>query len=72
VRQELERTTFVAGGPGEGKTVSVTCSVGIATFPESGGSWESLFKAADQALYASKQAGRNRVTVAAGDKSHAA
>ncbi len=72
VRQELERTTFVAGGPGESKTVSVTCSVGIATFPEAGGTWESLFKAADQALYASKQAGRNRVTVAAADKSHAA
>ncbi len=72
VRQELERTTFVAAGPGEGKTVQVTCSIGIATFPETGTTWDTLFKAADQALYASKQGGRNRVTVASADRVHAA
>jgi diguanylate cyclase (GGDEF)-like protein len=59
VRQELGKTTFVAAG----KEILVTCSVGIATFPAAGASWEALFKAADTALYASKQGGRNRSTV---------
>jgi two-component system cell cycle response regulator len=58
IREELESTVFnTANGP-----LSVTCSVGIATFPEAGQSWEELFKAADEALYTSKRTGRNRVT----------
>jgi diguanylate cyclase (GGDEF)-like protein len=58
IREELEATVFnTANGP-----LSVTCSVGIATFPEAGQSWEELFKAADEALYCSKRTGRNRVT----------
>ncbi|HEY3237460.1 MAG TPA: diguanylate cyclase, partial [Polyangiaceae bacterium] len=40
----------------------VACSVGVATFPSGGTSWEALFKATDEALYASKRAGRDRVT----------
>jgi diguanylate cyclase (GGDEF)-like protein len=67
VREELSRTTYVAG-PGEDgaqRTVKVTCSIGLATFPSGGQTWESLFKAADTALYASKQGGRNRTTSAA-------
>ena len=42
--------------------LSVTCSIGVATFPEAGGDWETLFKAADEALYVSKRSGRNRCT----------
>lgn len=58
IREELEATVFnTAQGP-----LSVTCSVGIATFPEAGQSWDELFKAADEALYCSKRTGRNRVT----------
>lgn len=58
IREELAKTTFTtANGP-----VHVTCSVGIATFPEAGDSWDTIFKAADEALYASKRNGRNRVT----------
>ncbi|HVU04479.1 MAG TPA: diguanylate cyclase [Polyangiaceae bacterium] len=64
IRQELEATTFhVKDGP-----LQVTCSVGIATFPEAGTDWEQLFKATDEALYASKRGGRNRVTVHAPGK----
>ncbi len=59
VRVELEATTF----HGEHGSLKVTCSVGVAPFPAAGGSWEALFKAADEALYASKRGGRNRVTV---------
>ncbi len=74
VRQELERTTFVApGANGEGqRSLKVTCSIGIAVYPEAGASWESLFKGADLALYASKQGGRNRVTVHAPGRSASA
>ena len=54
---------FVAkNGAGESVQVKVTCSIGIATFPLAGDTWETLFKAADTALYASKSGGRNRST----------
>lgn len=59
IRQELEATTFQTElGP-----LQVTCSVGVATAPQAGQDWEPLFKATDEALYASKRGGRNRVTV---------
>lgn len=58
VRRELEGTTFQTElGP-----LSVTCSVGVATFPAAGQDWEALFKATDEALYVSKRSGRNQVT----------
>jgi diguanylate cyclase (GGDEF)-like protein len=47
--------------PGFGK---VTCSLGIATFPDHGSSRDMLLMAADHALYNSKDAGRNQVSVA--------
>jgi diguanylate cyclase (GGDEF)-like protein len=74
VRQELAKTTFTAGpGPdGQPQAVRVTCSIGIATYPAAGTTWDGLFKAADTALYASKQGGRNRVTVFGRDKSEVA
>ncbi|MDP9149978.1 MAG: sensor domain-containing diguanylate cyclase [Myxococcota bacterium] len=59
IREELAKTSFrIAGG-----AVAVTCSVGVATFPEAGTTWESLFKASDEALYVSKRSGRNRSTL---------
>jgi diguanylate cyclase (GGDEF)-like protein len=59
IREELGKTSFhTPNGP-----VSVTCSIGVSTFPEAGGDWEALFKAADEALYVSKRSGRNRSTV---------
>ncbi len=58
IREELEKTKFhTEQGP-----MGVTCSLGVATFPEGGDSWETLFKSADEALYVSKRSGRNRVT----------
>ncbi|MCB1323623.1 MAG: diguanylate cyclase [Spirochaetales bacterium] len=42
----------------------VTLSVGVASFPEFGPAFRDIFLAADQALYAAKQSGRNRTMVA--------
>lgn len=58
IREELAKTVFqTPSGP-----LSVTCSVGAATFPMAGEKWDDLFKAADEALYQSKRGGRDRVT----------
>jgi diguanylate cyclase (GGDEF)-like protein len=59
IRTELGAVTFhTPKGP-----LSVTCSLGVATRPFAGSDWETLFKATDEALYVSKRAGRDRVSV---------
>ena len=58
IREELSKTTFRTP---QG-VLSVTCSIGVATFPEGGQNWDALFKAADEALYISKRSGRDRCT----------
>ncbi len=58
IRTTIETTQFVF----EGKTIPVTISLGVASRTVSETSWEVLFKRADEALYKSKQSGRNRVT----------
>jgi len=45
---------------GEGD-LSVTISIGVASLPPNGGTGPALLAAADQALYAAKRGGRNRV-----------
>lgn len=51
----------------EEKRLLVTCSVGVAGVPFAGiGEARALVEAADRALYQSKHAGRNRVTVYVG------
>ncbi|MCA9581512.1 MAG: diguanylate cyclase [Myxococcales bacterium] len=57
IREELEAKVFHAD-MGE---VRVTCSLGIASFPDDAGSGAELFESADRALYAAKNGGRNRV-----------
>ncbi|MBI5288082.1 MAG: sensor domain-containing diguanylate cyclase [Chloroflexi bacterium] len=42
----------------------VTISIGVAAFPDHGDTVDALVEAADIAMYASKQAGRNSVTLA--------
>ncbi|MHC1781719.1 MAG: diguanylate cyclase [Anaerolineaceae bacterium] len=41
----------------------VTFSAGIASFPHHGSNFDEVLKAADQALYSAKQAGRNQVVI---------
>ncbi len=43
------------------EALSATISIGIATYPENGTTMDEVIKAADSALYAAKQAGRNCV-----------
>jgi len=61
VADRLRKSIEQMNVPGFGK---VTCSLGIATFPDHGSSRDMLLLAADRALYNSKDAGRNRVSVA--------
>ena len=42
----------------------VTCSVGVAAYPEHGTTREALLRAADTAVYRAKHEGRNQVVVA--------
>jgi diguanylate cyclase (GGDEF)-like protein len=42
----------------------VTASVGVASFPEHAVDAESLFRAADTAMYSVKRSGKNRVALA--------
>lgn len=44
--------------------ITCTVSVGVASYPEHASDLESVMARADQALYASKTSGKNRVTVA--------
>jgi diguanylate cyclase (GGDEF)-like protein/PAS domain S-box-containing protein len=46
----------------EGRRLNITCSIGIAQFPEHGSDVDSLIKNADAAMYASKDSGRNRAS----------
>jgi diguanylate cyclase (GGDEF)-like protein/putative nucleotidyltransferase with HDIG domain len=46
------------------KGVALTCSMGIASWPTEGVMREEILQAADAALYHSKQAGRNRISLA--------
>lgn len=57
VRVALERDTASADP-------SLTVSIGVAAYPGSGDSPSSIMLAADRALYAAKQAGRNQVVAA--------
>jgi diguanylate cyclase (GGDEF)-like protein len=40
--------------------IQLTFSIGAASFPEDGDTWEAIMEKADQGLYAAKQQGRNR------------
>jgi diguanylate cyclase (GGDEF)-like protein len=50
----------------DGNLPRVTISIGVAAYPGSGDSPQSVLKAADEALYRGKDGGRNRVEVSSG------
>jgi diguanylate cyclase (GGDEF)-like protein len=64
IRREIEACRQIDG---EDVDLSrVTASIGLATFPDHAADAEGLFRRADDAMYAAKRAGRNRVSVATG------
>jgi diguanylate cyclase (GGDEF)-like protein len=63
VRLKVAETEFPRLVAGE-----MTCSIGVATFPEDGASPELLLAAADRALFGAKRAGRNRVASEPGSR----
>jgi diguanylate cyclase (GGDEF)-like protein/putative nucleotidyltransferase with HDIG domain len=46
-----------------GDTVAITISFGVASYPQHGETAGSLLRAADEALYAAKESGRNRTVL---------
>jgi diguanylate cyclase (GGDEF)-like protein len=58
LRQRIAATVFLRA---HGLEVKVTASLGIATYPDHGRTEEDLVSRADQAMYAAKAAGKNRV-----------
>jgi two-component system cell cycle response regulator len=60
IRQRVEAAVLAT----REQPVSTTVSIGIAAYPEHASDLETVMERADQALYASKTAGKNRVTVA--------
>ena len=43
--------------------MTITVSMGVASFPDNAGDPEAIVAAADEALYASKRGGRDRITI---------
>jgi len=62
LRSDVEKVLFTTGA---GESLPVTVSIGLAEWRGVGDSAEGLIKRADQALYAAKRAGRNRVVASA-------
>ena len=60
IRERIGATPLTLGT----NTIAVTTSMGVATYPDHGDDYDKVFEAADNALYASKSKGKNRVTVA--------
>ena len=64
VAERLRRSVEAMRTPAEGGEIAITTSVGITQLTPWDDSYTSMMERADAALYASKQRGRNRVTVA--------
>lgn len=67
VRVAIERAVIEWNG----QRIPVTASIGVSSCTETVDEPDMLLKSADAALYASKEAGRNRVTIAEPDTSRA-
>jgi diguanylate cyclase (GGDEF)-like protein len=58
IRSTVAAHVFIA----DGTSLRLTCSMGIACYPEDGMTKESLLKAADQQMYFSKEKGKNLIS----------
>lgn len=62
LRESIEQLSIVLD---QESAITVTCSLGVATFPNHARDAQALLDLADGALYEAKRAGRNRVMIAA-------
>lgn len=60
VRRHIEAKDFELE---DGTIVHLTASIGVASYPEHGTERETLLRRADETMYNSKRAGKNRVTL---------
>jgi len=65
--ERLRKTVEAHKVPGQKEYLQVTISLGVSTYPDHAKERLLLIKKADDALYASKEGGRNRVTVYSGE-----
>jgi diguanylate cyclase (GGDEF)-like protein len=61
IRETIKIDPFGDGGE---TPLSLTVSIGIASYPEHGDTFRALVESADRAMYRAKQLGRDRVAVA--------
>lgn len=61
IREAIKGEPF---GESPDRQVSLTVSIGVASYPEHGETYASLVESADQAMYRAKQLGRDRIAVA--------
>ena len=59
--ENLRQSLNLLSIPYEYYHLSVTLSMGIASYPENGQTRETILRAADQAMYAAKEAGRDHI-----------
>lgn len=60
LRKDIEKTKFDIG---DGKTLKITMSIGISTYPGDASTKSLLISRADETLYLAKEEGRNRAYV---------
>ena len=58
IRAVVEKYPFMLP---DGKTIYITVSIGVATYPDTTMSYEEIFNQADKALHCAKHTGRNKV-----------
>ncbi|MFI5054676.1 MAG: diguanylate cyclase, partial [Acidimicrobiia bacterium] len=70
VRQAVSRTG-AAGTSWASSGVTVSCSIGVATYPADGAARDEILLAADRACFVAKRRGRGRIVMAAEGRSQA-
>jgi diguanylate cyclase (GGDEF)-like protein len=60
IRQRIASIPLIVGA----QRLFISASIGVATYPDNGSTFDRVFEASDTAMYSSKHSGKNKVTVA--------